>query len=30
VIPQDRWIAAREVLDFNGYDLSRLQRSMSR
>lgn len=27
VIPQDRWIAAREVLDFNGYDLSRLERS---
>lgn len=27
VIPQDRWIAAREVLDFNGYDLTRLQRS---
>ena len=29
-IPQDRWIAAREVLDFNGYDLSRLQRSGTR
>ncbi len=27
VIPQDRWTAAREVLDFNGYDLSRLERS---
>jgi apolipoprotein D and lipocalin family protein len=30
VIPEDRWIAAREVLDFNGYDLSRLHRSVSR
>jgi apolipoprotein D and lipocalin family protein len=29
-IPQDRWIAAREVLDFNGYDLSRLERSGTR
>jgi apolipoprotein D and lipocalin family protein len=29
-IPQDRWVAAREVLDFNGYDLSRLVRSVSR
>lgn len=29
-IPQDRLTAAREVLDFNGYDLSRLQRSVSR
>ena len=29
-IPQDRWTAAREVLDFNGYDLSRLERSVSR
>ncbi len=26
-IPSDRLVAAREVLDFNGYDLSRLQRS---
>ncbi|SMY08764.1 lipocalin family protein [Flavimaricola marinus] len=25
VIPQDRLIAAREILDFNGYDVSRLQ-----
>jgi apolipoprotein D and lipocalin family protein len=30
VIPEDRWIAAREVLDFNGYDLSRLHQSVSR
>ena len=29
-IPPDRWVAAREVLDFNGYDVSRLQRSVSR
>jgi apolipoprotein D and lipocalin family protein len=25
VIPADRWAAAREMLDFNGYDLSRLE-----
>jgi apolipoprotein D and lipocalin family protein len=30
VIPPDRWNAAREVLDFNGYDLTRLERSVSR
>ncbi len=29
VIPRDRLIAAREVLDFNGYDLARLERSIS-
>lgn len=29
VIPEDRWRAAREVLEFNGYDLSRLQRSIT-
>ena len=23
-IPRDRWIAAREILDFNGFDLARL------
>jgi apolipoprotein D and lipocalin family protein len=28
-IPEDRLIAAREVLDFNGYDVSQLQRSMT-
>jgi apolipoprotein D and lipocalin family protein len=25
VIPADRWAAAREILDFNGYDVSRLE-----
>jgi len=28
-IPDDRLAAAREVLDFNGYDLSQLQRSVT-
>jgi apolipoprotein D and lipocalin family protein len=28
-IPPDRWAAAREVLDFNGYDVSRLERSVT-
>jgi apolipoprotein D and lipocalin family protein len=25
VIPADRWAAALEILDFNGYDVSRLE-----